>query len=709
MLLFLVTFLVAWCFVGIRALPWWSDGGLWLKYANALAGATWPMWSEKPLNYPPLFPSMLALLLYLTKDPVFSIKFLAVVVFSLRPVAAYFSSIIIFRKRLVAIVTAIIIMLLPIHVEMFGWGGYPNILGLSLLMISMALLISWLRGTIGRLLPALFITSALIVLDHNLTFLVYSMSLLMLLLSLFLLKKIAAALKVLSVFSLTLGVYFLYTFAFLWPPQYLLYNEAAYHHLIVTLSSGFLTWMFKSGYFLLTLYTLMAVTIICALLTRKMLIEVGVLVAWLVAPLLLINLHVLGISLDYQRIFFFISEPLVLLAVSPLQFFSNTSKRGESLTLTMLREWALRIFRPGLINNFRRLLQILLILGLAFASFSSVIYGYSTLKSVNEWYNFRDKYGDLEKLEALKWIKENTSTDAVFVAEEEIARWIEGYSSRRVLMYTHPMYLFVKGEQERAYVARTILLSSLCLTNGIVAMYEPYDSRANVSTRIALKSRGALEEVFFLESNSSYLEASLDGKVSREYLSNAKGVEVFEDKDEVRFSYVFENLTVDKVVLINSENNEASLIFRVNSYDPRIKLEKLVIELKEWPKRTIWEVKVKPNGTLLLTTDIGQFVVETNSVKAFPFIFEASQEAIIKISPLEQPQGGTEVKIVHSRELMKEFNARYVVIPRLQDSGFKRYITLKPITRPEYMHLLYDPSYRVVYQNDRVIILEFAG
>ena len=708
-LLFLVTFLVLWSIVGIRALPWWTDGGLWLKYANAFLGATWPMWGEKPLNYPPLFPSMLAPLLYLTKDPAFSIKFLAAVVFSLRPVAAFFSAIIIFRKRLVAILTAIIIMVLPIHVEMLGWGGYPNILGLSLLMISNAMLISWLRGTIGRLLPVLFITSALIAIAHNLTFLVYSTSLLILLLSLLLLRKMVAALKVLSVFSLILGVYFSYTFAFLWPPQYLLHNEAAYHHLKVNLSSGFLTWIFKSGHFLLTLYTLMAVAITCALLTRKMLIEVGVLVAWLVTPLLLINLHVLGISLDYQRIFLFISEPLVLLAASPIQFFITPSKKGESPTLVMLREWTAKIFRPSLINNFMRLLQILLVLGLAFASFSSVIYGYSTLKSVNEWYNFRDKYGDLEKLESLNWIKDNTGSDTVFVAEEEIARWIEGFSSRRVLMYTHPMYLFVEGEQERAYITRTILLSSLSLTNGNAAVYEPHDSRENISTRIALKSMGALEEVFFLESNSSYIEANHNGKVSRDYLSNAINVKVYEDKDRVRFSYIFEDYILDKVVSINSENSEVSLIFKVNSFDPRIKLEKLVIELKAWFTRTIWGVKVKQNGTLLLTTDIGQFVVKTNAMKAFPFIFGSSQEAIIKISPSEEPPSSKEVKLVHSRELMKEFNARYVVIPRLQDSDFKRYVTLKPATRPEYMHLLNDPSYRIVYQNDRVMILEFAG
>jgi hypothetical protein len=62
---------VAWSFLAFRVLPWWTDGGLWLKYANGLIGIWWPLWDEEPLNYPPLFPSILALLTYLTKDPLF--------------------------------------------------------------------------------------------------------------------------------------------------------------------------------------------------------------------------------------------------------------------------------------------------------------------------------------------------------------------------------------------------------------------------------------------------------------------------------------------------------------------------------------------------------------------------------------------------------------------------------------------------------------
>jgi len=59
---------------------------------------------------------------------------MAAFVFSLRPVAAFLSSILIFRDRLVAVVAALIMVLLPIHVEMLGVGSYPNLLSSSLLM-----------------------------------------------------------------------------------------------------------------------------------------------------------------------------------------------------------------------------------------------------------------------------------------------------------------------------------------------------------------------------------------------------------------------------------------------------------------------------------------------------------------------------------------------------------------------------------------------
>jgi hypothetical protein len=705
--LFLATYLIVWSFLGSRALPWWTDGGLWLKYANGLMGVTWPLWDEKPLNYPPLFPSILALFTTLTNDPVFSVKFLAAFLFSIRPLAAYLSSLLIFREKLSAIAAALIMMFLPIHVEMVGWGGYPNILGLSLSMISVGLLISWLRDDTGRMLPALFITSGLISISHNLTFLVYSATLTITLVSLFLTRKGRKALKVLSVLLFSVGVYVFYVFAFLWPPSYSLHNEAAYHQLRVNLSSGFLTWIFKSVNLLLTLYALTAVTIGSAILLRKRLLEVGVLTCWLITPLLLINLHVFGIALDYQRVFLFFVDPFILLAAASFKMLSSTTTGVGGPGLAIIREWVSRFSSSRLGNLANRLTHLLIVAGLVAAIFLSSTYGLLTFKSVNEWYNFRDKYGDAEKLEALEWIKSNIASKYTVVAEEEIARWIEGYGSRRVLMYAHPMYLFINGEQQRAYIAKTILLSSVCLNNNAVAIYETHNPRENMSTRIAVRSLGALEEIFFLETNSSYIEGSQGTTQFRKYLSDAKSVELIEDAKSIRVIYGFEWFVVDKHLSINSENGKAQLSFKVKYLNSDILLNKLVIELKSWPARTIWEIKVKPNGTLLLKTDIGEIVIETNSLAAFPFVFDPNREATISLSSAEEYHAKEEANLLNSKSLLKDFNAKFIVVPRLQETQLKRNIQLKPLTKPEYMHLLGDPSYRIAYENERVIILEF--
>jgi hypothetical protein len=345
--------------------------------------------------------------------------------------------------------------------------------------------------------------------------------------------------------------------------------------------------------------------------------------------------------------------------------------------------------------------------GIIAAIVLSSTYGLLTFKSINEWYNFRDSYGDIEKLEAVKWIKSNIASDYTIVAEEEIARWIEGYSSRRVLMYAHPMYLFINGEQQRAYIAKTILLSSVCLNNNAVAIYETHDPRENMSTRIAVRSLGALEEIFFLETNSSYIEGSKGTTQFRKYLSDARSVELIEDAKSIRITYGFEWFVVDKHLSINSENGKAQLSFKVKYLNSDTLLNKLVIELKSWSTRTIWEIKVKPNGTVLLKTDIGEIVIETNSLAAFPFVFDPNREATISLSSAEEYHSKEEANLINSKSLLKDFNAKFIVVPRLQETQLKRNIQLKPLTKPEYMHLLSDPSYRITYENERVIILEF--
>jgi hypothetical protein len=115
-----------------RALPWWMDGGDWLKRVNALLGNPYPMWEQTTLQYPPLFFVLVAGLSSLLGE-VRSLELWALVAYALVPLTTYFFVNELFHDRVVAVAGAWLTAFTPIWFEMFGWGGYPDLLGLALL------------------------------------------------------------------------------------------------------------------------------------------------------------------------------------------------------------------------------------------------------------------------------------------------------------------------------------------------------------------------------------------------------------------------------------------------------------------------------------------------------------------------------------------------------------------------------------------------
>ena len=286
-LIFVACLIPTWSFLGQRMLPWWTDGGMWLKYAYGLLSYNTPFWGEPPTVYPPLFTSLLAFTLLLLNDPALSIKILAALVFSLRPLVAYYSSLLIFKSRITALATAISFIFPPIHVEMLGWGGYPNLLALSLIMLSFSLLVEWLRGKTSKpKIVILLLTSSLIAITHNLSLLVFLTSLALLSLGALVLKRRKEAARCLITALPAVLSYSFYTVTTGWYQYYIVSNEAAYYRLALNLDSGVLGWIFKNNIILIILYLFMASTILHAVYKNRFRLETGVLSAWLLSPLL---------------------------------------------------------------------------------------------------------------------------------------------------------------------------------------------------------------------------------------------------------------------------------------------------------------------------------------------------------------------------------------------------------------------------------------
>ena len=713
-LIFVACFLPTWYFIGRRALPWWTDGGMWLKYAYGLLSNDTPFWGEPPTIYPPFFTVLLALTLLLLNDPALSIKILAALVFSLRPVVAYYSSLMIFRSRITALATALSFIFLPIHVEMLGWGGYPNLLAISLIMLSISLLVEWLRGEISKpKMAALLFISSLIAITHNLSLLVFLTSLTLLALGALVLRRKREAAKCVMAALPAVLTYGLYAVATGWYQYYVMNNEAAYYRLAPNLSSGMLSWIFKNNNVILIMLCLFMVsTILYAVYRKRFRIETGVLSAWLISPLLLVNLHNIGLAIDYNRVFYFFVDPYIFLSIGLVASLLGGVAGVHNLSIDQFGNWFAEIVKAGLNGGkyARQLVSIIVVFIVLAVSIGLVFTGYSTFISIENWYNFRDKYGDREKLEAVNWIRENTPPDAVVVADEEIGRWIEGIAHRKVLMNSHPMFLFLQGEAERTYVARAVLLSAITLKSPGCVIYVPSDPREEVSIRVSLFLMGAYVNVLFINTSETHIKiTTIDKQHETIYLSDANEYEINQLDNRIVVTYIFDHVKLEQVLETEENGKTCSIYFHLRPTNPRVKSLELVVGLDIWPELKSWEVWSEPVRTLKLVTSEGEFYVASNASHAFPFHFKESDAISGYISVWSRYHCNMSEKssIIKVDDLLSRLGPFYVVVPRLQNPHLTKSIPLEPVTKDEYMHLLRSNLYELVYQNNKVIVLKY--
>jgi hypothetical protein len=145
--LFLFAVLVArWTIVAPLPLPTGSDGGNWLALGRAMGQGT-PM--PGGVVYPPLVPA-LALLGEWVGRPVGALKYLAIVSSAAPALGCYLAARLCGLRWAGAIASAFLVAAGSVG-EAAAWGGYPQLLGLGLMPVGLALLDrslrSWRLGT----------------------------------------------------------------------------------------------------------------------------------------------------------------------------------------------------------------------------------------------------------------------------------------------------------------------------------------------------------------------------------------------------------------------------------------------------------------------------------------------------------------------------------------------------------------------------------
>ena len=200
-----------------RDFLWRTDGGYWLKHANAILGQTYPMWNEGTYQYPPLFFVILAAIVKITGDPLLSIKLLAQVCFFIFPLAMCLLSKKIYRSIYAEILAVWLTAVYPLFLKFVGRGGYPNILGFALLAIALYYTVRFAEQDLRNgVVASIFIL--VVIMTHGLTSLI-SPRPLMLWPVLSVVFGGAQSKSISMLLSIALFGFLLYRLVLVWPPN----------------------------------------------------------------------------------------------------------------------------------------------------------------------------------------------------------------------------------------------------------------------------------------------------------------------------------------------------------------------------------------------------------------------------------------------------------------------------------------------------------
>lgn len=716
-----------------RIFPWWTDGGNWLKHSNAILGAITeeknllqPMWEEGLFQYPPLFFFIVAAVESLTKaDALLSIKLAALACYFIFPIAMFILSRKIFQSSFAGIAATWLTAFFPLFLEFVGWGGYPNILGFAVLAVAFYYIINYVEARTVKqgLFATIFIFA--VVITHHLTSLVL-LGTLTLLTVFSIVPKRPERRQVATMLFVALSVFLAYRFLSAWPLEYDFFNEAAYYRLRVFVN---LDWVFKSP--LLSISFLVALIFCVPIIVDKIKVEdfrLRFFTAWVLTPIIGTQGYLLKVALDYNRIFFFVFQPLVLLVsvcASPINMkeIANIVQKYAQSPWTFLKS----LKSEQAVQIASLFITILLVT-------SNTLQGLDAVRNINSWYSSEDLYGDVEKFKAVNWLRVNSTPADVIVAEEPVGRWIEGVSQRKVLLHIDPEYLFMNGELEREYAARVLLTSQYSMKSQDVWICEqaPYGF---LSPIIAFKYLGEYVNSLILNTHDSYVMLEEDGR--RETISldtPATATKVAWSLRSGKSSSLLINRTLTNVEIFEklSLDTSQTVIFEFNITTlNNVRTAETVLSFNFTSQVPIPQgegLRVYNDKPLAfgVKTDMGTFSFEasnaTNCKVEAPNLFTSKNFSLtfnklyfrLKVRLLEMGNSLSDIETYAWDELAQTYikdevtgepSIMYLILPNVPSTSG---------TLLEYSHLL-NPDFQeaynltVVLRNVNVIILKYAG
>jgi hypothetical protein len=691
--------------MGGSIFPPFNDPANWLKISNALNGVTFPMWEQTALQYPPFFMLLLSALGGITGDPLLAIRLAGVLVAAIVPLSAYPISKQVSGSGASGLAAAWLVGLSPIFFEMYGWGGYPNLLGLTFLMLSLYFLLKALSDPSRWYFVGALTSSSLVVLTHHLTLIAFAP--LAALLGLISLRRAfegpgearTGALHVLASLAASALVFLVWRAA-AGPFQYLISNPASLR--VRPFDSEAFWWIFKSQAAASLLFFTAILGSLALYLSRRRL-ALALLLLWASFPFFFTQFYVFGISLDFKRFPAFSVPALGILSACSLLLLEGRSgfdvkgvrpaAGGNGLQLSLD------------VDIGRAVIASLLLLTVLANSFLGV----ATAMNVFTYYHYTTDYAysDRERYDALRWIRDNTPAQAVLVADETMGRWIEGLSQRRVLLELSPYQVFMTGELERYQAASLLLSDNMELRNEylFIADGAPYSPLRTPWFAVS-DGPGYVNVVYIIDSAIETTFSYGGGSwIESPYMANVTDAGVQEGPTSASLSITYQSrsLRMTRVISLSEGSKEVQLEYYVEpTMDARLDQTRLPIWIPygssiSEPLYYSGALHITVNGVPILVTTSGNVSVGADprwGQQRMLFTFSPSDDRVSARVTLTFPSAQKSwwsdgLWAQTSDALIRRYDVGYIVMEKPKD---------------DFIRLLQDSRMQVAYENEKFII-----
>jgi hypothetical protein len=528
----------------------------------------------EPLATPPGYHLFASFLVLFTGMPLLLAQLLIAAFFSSFAVfPTYLLSKKIWRSNSAGFLSAFFVTVSSLSLEMLGWGGYPNVISLTLVLIIFYL---FLKDTDRPHHFTLFTTALLfgsLILTHLFSLFVL-LPVLILYISLLLIGK---ALKLVGTKSLKPIRFFFLSFALgtLFASPWLLRVSGFY--LSMSSEGAFLGGMEENRtLILLNRYVdIKILVLIGAVLPTLFMLKASrrryvdseslLLLAWYVVPLVMTQAYIFGIFVDYSRFMYFADFPGILILSAAVfylfRYVSISIKRFSVAKWNRVGKAASKITLPA----------ILLVVYVISPSLITPM-GAST--------KF-DFYTSVRKPEAtaIEWIQQRTANSAVLVADHLYGWWLSGLAQRSTLSAVSPEFLLYPHEIEVAESALILLDTDYYIDNGLIQVREdgPYFPRHNPIFAIKTKEGYPCHLFHFDENNITifFQQKNIRGTVDLSDLNIIETPRISRSENSVVLTITRHNdfLKVEKILEVHRGVRFAELSYEIETEDEETAIE----------------------------------------------------------------------------------------------------------------------------------------